>query len=108
MNLCVHVHSDLPVESLVKKRCHFLKELVNTQIIVTTRNTVNESLLEAIDLGFLPESGVENVTVLHGRPHGSHLANLSERLPDLCVESGDNLFVIDVGTSSEEEYVQRQ
>ena len=54
--------------------------------------TVKEGIVKAKDLGFLPECDLENVSVMHG----SRLVNLSERVSDICVDSGDNLFVVDV------------
>ena len=54
--------------------------------------TVKEGIVKAKDLGFLPECDLENVSVVHG----SRLVGLSERVSDICVDSGDNLFVVDV------------
>ena len=64
---------------------------------------MHDSLVKVKDIGFFPDVDIENATVFQG----SRLANFSERLSDLCTESRNNLFVIDVGTSCRESYVQR-
>lgn len=64
---------------------------------------MHDSLVKFKELGFLPDVDLENVTVFHG----SRLVNSSARLSDLCTQSGNNLFVIDFGTSCEEEYFRR-
>ena len=53
-------------------------------------------------MGFLPKCDLGNVSVVNS----SRVVNFTERLSDICSNSSDNLFVIDVGICEGDDYVQ--
>ena len=72
------------------------------ELSLMSETTVKESIVKAKNLGFLPECDMETVSVWHE----SHIVNLSERLSDICANSSDNLFTIDIEKCEGGDYVQ--